>query len=383
MTLIERLSSRPNPKTNVKVPYSIFHCTYCNEYVEKVHNSGLNAKTCGGASCVKKYKEEVNRTKYPTTEMKMLKDVGLTEYTTKTGNTRVEHVVIVECPSCGTHKQITLAEAAVQKSCGKPACVAATRTSKAGNKGNNKSHGMSHTKIYHVWQAMKKRCDPKNSEEYKYKNYAGKGIAVCDEWQTFEGFYSDMGKGYEAFGSNLSTTEAPSIDRIDPSGNYELSNCQWLSLSENSSKDRKIPVVQFTIDNKTIAQFTDAYQAAEKAIGYDGKKVIAEKVNATCLGRRKTHAGCIWKKLENCTTEELASIADSDWMRYAEGKVIVRRSTVGKPVKQFSMEGDFIQVYPKGAAEAEDALGINKTGIRAVCIGKRKSAGGFSWKYVD
>ena len=74
---------------------------------------------------------------------------------------------------------------------------------------------------------MKIRCyNPKRKE---YKTYGGKGIIICDEWlESFDNFAIwALNNGYE-----LGLT----IDRIDSDGNYEPSNCRWLSRSENSRR---------------------------------------------------------------------------------------------------------------------------------------------------
>lgn len=88
-----------------------------------------------------------------------------------------------------------------------------------------KSHGMSYSPTYSSWKGAKQRCYNKNSK--KYHIYGGKGIKVCDRWlNSFENFLEDMGE----------RTIDQSLDRIDPNGNYEPSNCRWISKSENSSR---------------------------------------------------------------------------------------------------------------------------------------------------
>lgn len=50
------------------------------------------------------------------------------------------------------------------------------------------THGQSKTKIYYVWNSMRSRCNNPNVENYR--NYGGRGIKVCDEWnEKFEPFY--------------------------------------------------------------------------------------------------------------------------------------------------------------------------------------------------
>lgn len=102
----------------------------------------------------------------------------------------------------------------------------------------NYQHGLCHKKQnwYNTWQNMKARCLQKNHP--KYPRYGGRGIIVCDDWLSVTGFYEWVKiSGWR---------EGMSIDRIDNDGNYEPSNCQWLTMCDNSRKKRttKITFVQ-------------------------------------------------------------------------------------------------------------------------------------------
>ncbi len=56
--------------------------------------------------------------------------------------------------------------------------------------------------------------------------------------------------------------------------------------------------------------------------------------------------------------------------------------SIKKPIEQYDKQGNLIAVY-NGVREAERATGIGSAQISAVALGKprRKSAGGFVWKY--
>jgi len=91
-------------------------------------------------------------------------------------------------------------------------------------------HGLDGTPAYAAWKRMKSRCTWTKGKYYHL--YGGKGIKVCDEW------ISDP-VSFCKWAITNNYTEGMSLDRIDSNGNYEPSNCQWLTPEENSSKSAK------------------------------------------------------------------------------------------------------------------------------------------------
>ena len=80
-----------------------------------------------------------------------------------------------------------------------------------------------HPRLYGVWRNMINRCQ--NPSAGRYRSYGGKGITVCPEWQEARAFVDwALAHGY---GPGLT------IDRIDPDGNYEPTNCRWITAREN------------------------------------------------------------------------------------------------------------------------------------------------------
>lgn len=92
---------------------------------------------------------------------------------------------------------------------------------------NRKTHGMSLTSMYRIWQGMKQRCFETTSVSYKH--YGGRGITICDHWMKFENFLEDMGERPPGL----------SIDRINNNGNYEPGNCRWATQSQQMRNTRR------------------------------------------------------------------------------------------------------------------------------------------------
>lgn len=92
----------------------------------------------------------------------------------------------------------------------------------------DKGTGPSYHPIYKIWSGMHQRCS--NPKSTAFKNYGGRGIAVCEQWDTFQNFLYDMG-GRPSL--------KHSLDRINVNGNYEPKNCRWSTPKEQVNNKRK------------------------------------------------------------------------------------------------------------------------------------------------
>lgn len=100
-----------------------------------------------------------------------------------------------------------------------------------------KTHGCSwgekQTPEYRSWQHARQRCtNPKATE---YERYGGSGIKVCERWNDFAAFLSDMGP----------RPAGTSLDRIDSTKGYEPGNCRWATPMQQAWNTTKARLIHF------------------------------------------------------------------------------------------------------------------------------------------
>lgn len=87
-------------------------------------------------------------------------------------------------------------------------------------------HRETRSPTWNSWLAMRHRCA--NPNDPSYPRYGGRGIRVCERWESYDNFVADMGH----------RPEGTTLDRIDNAGNYEPGNCKWSTPSEQSRNRR-------------------------------------------------------------------------------------------------------------------------------------------------
>lgn len=111
-------------------------------------------------------------------------------------------------------------------------------------------HGGFGTKLYGAWAAMIRRCNNPNS--HYFKEYGGRGIVVCDEWR------NDFSK-FKSWATVNGYREGLSLDRINTNGNYEPSNCRWVTMKVQQNNRRNNVVFDDHGEKLTIAQLSEKY----------------------------------------------------------------------------------------------------------------------------
>lgn len=98
---------------------------------------------------------------------------------------------------------------------------------------------------------MIRRCYYPETEFYH--NYGGRGIKVCDRWlgdQGFDNFCQDMG---------VKPSSKHSLDRIDTNGNYEPSNCRWVTAKQQARNRRTTKLITIGEETKPMVEWCEVY----------------------------------------------------------------------------------------------------------------------------
>jgi len=109
----------------------------------------------------------------------------------------------------------------------------------------NKKHGKSKSQIWSIHRSMMDRCYLRTSSAFK--NYGGRGIAVCKRWHDFENFYADMGD----------KPKGMTLERVDNDGSYTPDNVRWASYKDQANNRRCNVVLEFQGRKQTMQQWSD------------------------------------------------------------------------------------------------------------------------------
>lgn len=161
----------------------------------------------------------------------------------------------VRC-DCGTVKSVrrkeVLRPTRSLRSCG---CLQREAIARVGRE-KNRRHGQYGSATWASWSSMRNRCN--NPQNRAYPSYGGRGIAVCERWETFEHFYADMGD----------RPEGKSIDRIDNDGPYAPENCRWATARTQSRNRRHAVRLETPRGPMLLVEAAEAFGVAADTLRY-------------------------------------------------------------------------------------------------------------------
>lgn len=130
-----------------------------------------------------------------------------------------------------------------------------------------KAGGLSKLPEYSIWYNMKARCT--NNSHPFYSNYGGRGIEVCERWETFPAFLEDMGSR---------PASHMTLDRKDSNLGYCKENCQWATRVEQSNNTRRNVLITHEGVTQSISRWAAAKGMQVATLAYRLKTGVPVEV---------------------------------------------------------------------------------------------------------
>lgn len=166
------------------------------------------------------------------------------------------------------------------------------------------------SRLYRIWILMRERCNNINTPPYK--DYGGRGIKVCDEWNDYENFY--------AWAMENNYSDDLTIDRIDTNGNYCPDNCRWATRKEQQNNRRNNRLIAFDGKTQTVAQWAEEYNIDNAVLfnrlnyGWDIEKALTTQTyNKSQTAFGKTQNISQWAKEYNIAYITLIKRLEYGW----------------------------------------------------------------------
>lgn len=240
--------------------------------------------------------------------------------------------------------------------------------------------GYSKTRLYKIYYRMLSRCYKKSTSSKYYKD---KGITVCEEWRTsYYNFYNwAIENGYN---------ETLTIDRINGMGNYEPANCRWVTYKEQNNNRCSNVVFLYQGQTKTMHEWAEilgisyvTIQERYARFGNDPEKIFNKN------GYKNIYLEYNGVKLSIIEWSKITGLSrDTIYKRAIQKKWDIEKAlttpigvTVGKQGMKKVRCIETGVIY-ESVAEAGRVTKRQKANIKACCIGKRKTCGGYHWEWA-
>lgn len=152
-------------------------------------------------------------------------------------------------------------------------------------KGTPESDIYADKRLRKIWESMHERCE--RAKHIYFSHYGGRGISVCTEWSDYLPFAKwARENGY---------SDELQIDRIDVNGNYEPSNCRWVTAKEQQNNKRTNRIVEYCGRKYTLTQLAEECGINKTTLkerlnmGWSVEKAVTQPIRLRTNGYRPSH----------------------------------------------------------------------------------------------
>lgn len=270
-----------------------------------------------------------------------------------------------------------------------------------------------------TFEGMKKRCY--DTKFKQYKDYGGRGIAICEEWM------NDFFSFYDWAITNGASKEL-TIDRKDNNGNYSPENCRWVDRITQANNARSNRILEYNGVSHTLAEWSRITGVSESAIRWRldnmhvsvGQALGFVPINFKQMRQPLTFNGetlsipqwskklgikrwTIYSRIryglpieevlnpnhiikrglnEQQRLKRSLQTQGVNNIMYGKHHTDESKKKMSKPIIQMTTDGRVVAEY-YGAAHAHSITGIHRQTIVSVLKGRGNTAGGYVWKYKE
>ena len=160
------------------------------------------------------------------------------------------------------------------------------------------------TPEYRTWMKMRRRCN--SPKDRRYHDYGGRGITVCERWNSFEAFLADMG---------VKPTDKHTIDRIDNNAGYSPENCRWATNEEQAANKRNTRNLTVGGITRTVSEWSRESGLSADCIMYrmqKGDTDILRPIDRICIDGC-TRTATEWSKISGVRASTISLRRHRGW----------------------------------------------------------------------
>lgn len=136
---------------------------------------------------------------------------------------------------------------------------------------------------------------------------------------------------------------------------------------EALSNAKKKPIIQYTLNGEFLNEFDSVKTASALT------NTCSAKISSCCTKSRLTAGGFIWRYVGDSISKDELDFIKSNTKQKEAAKRKVCRIDINTGER----------VYYESMREAARQIGGHNSSINAVCHGKRKTANGYKWEFVE